>query len=171
MTLLERIDKLERDVKLLRIIDSEDIFAEETHDGVQLHLEDPFIDEENDDYIGMFKVVQTKKNKIKIVDGLADNYTEATIAGDALINGTEFTDIAAKELTIVDNSWIYLISTAGESVPNAPVMQVFTERQEYELGKSKTLISRVKFADGKISKFSQEVHGPITGYIDGDCES
>jgi len=117
-----------------------------------------------DSYNGMFKVVKTADNKIKIVDGFADDYTAYTKAGDALINDTLFNDITAVEFTITANSFIYLISTGS-----TPTIQLFTSKQTYELGKSKTLISRIEFADSKITKASQEVHGPITGFIDGDC--
>lgn len=166
MNILERIEALEDEVRRLRIIDSEDITPEETGDGTMLHLEDPFAGlEEGDTYNGYFKVIQTAADKIKIVDGFADDLTIYQYAGNALINDMEYTNIAAAEFTITTDSWIYLISTGS-----APTLQLFTSRQIYELGKSKTLISRVKFVDGKITKFSREVHGPITGYIDGECE-
>lgn len=124
----------------------------------------------SDNYEGYFKVIQTAPNKIKIIDGFADDYATETKAGDVLINNVMFKDIAVKEFTITASCFIYLISTAGTSAPNTPTLELFTTKQAYELGKSKTLISRVKFADSKISKFSQEVHGIPIGYIDGDCE-
>jgi hypothetical protein len=126
-----------------------------------------------DTYNGMFKVIDVsdgEAQKLKIVDGFADVPETYSYAGDALINDAIATDIAAKEFTITGNCFIYLIvyiTVFGNIVAN---IEKFDAKQDYELGKSKTLISRVKFADGKITKFSQEIHGMITGFIDGECE-
>jgi hypothetical protein len=126
-----------------------------------------------DSYNGMFKVIDVsdgETQKLKIVDGFADVPETYSYAGDALINDAIATNIAAKEFTITGNSFIYLIvylSTFGNIVAN---IEKFDAKQDYELSKSKTLISRVKFADNKITGFSQEQHGPVIGYIDGECE-
>lgn len=123
----------------------------------------------SDSYTGYFKVIQTADNKIKIVDGFSDNPETENIAGDVLINNKSFNDIQAKEFTITADSFIYLISTEGLEEPNLPTLEIFSSKQVYELGQSKTLISRINFADEKITKFSQESYGFIIGYIDGDC--
>ncbi|MFA6716754.1 MAG: hypothetical protein WCS27_15340 [Victivallaceae bacterium] len=154
---------LNEKIKSGRLIAGRNIHLEDT--GCGIRISSSANPSENNKTCHMFKAIRTDTNKIRIVDGFADDPETYSYAGDALINDTEYTNIAAAEFTITANSYIYLIADGS-----TPTLQMFTSRQSYELGKSKTLISRVSFSSGKITKFSQEVHGPITGYIDGECE-
>jgi hypothetical protein len=159
---------LNEKIKNNSLIAGRGIKLENTGNGIRIHslANNP----PGDSYKGYFKVIQTAANKIKIVDGFADDYTTATTAGDALINDTIFENIAVQEFTITADSFIYLIVEPFWDEYTA-IIQIFASKQDYESGKSKTLISRVKFADSKITKASQEVHGVILGNIDGDCDS
>ncbi len=113
-----------------------------------------------DTYNGYLKPVQTAANKIKIVDGL-----DIEAANCATVQINKFTNnIAAAELTITADCFIYL-----ESVLNGdPATSATAEIKQsatypgYEAGKEKTLISRVTFADSKITNFSQE---PVPNHI------
>lgn len=125
------------------------------------------------DYNGYFKVINVSTGgfqKLMVTDGFADIPKDSLTAGTALINGTQFLDLASQEFIIIEDSWIYLTSEEGTTEPTEPVIEIFDSRQLYELGKSKTLISRVKFSSNIIQKFSQEVTGEIVGFIYGACE-
>ena len=161
-------------IKNLNISAGRNVYIEKTGTGTRISVDYvPGVSENT--YSSYFKVVDTStpkegdiptEAKIKIIDGFDP---ESGFCGDALISDKMFVDIPVKEFTITGNCFIYLISTAGETEPNQPTLEKFDTKQVYELGKSKTLISRVKYENGKITDFSQEVHGPITGYIDGGC--
>jgi len=158
---------LDEKIKNRRLIAGRNIRLENTGNGIRIHgYADSSSPQNEDTYTGMFKAIKVSDGTIRIADGFADDPATYAYAGDALICDVEYTNITAAEFTITADSWIYLISTGS-----TPTLQKFTSRQSYELGKSKTLISRIKFADGKISQFSQEVHGPITSNIDGDCDA
>jgi len=151
---------LNNKIKSNKLIAGRNIQLENTGNGIRIHGS-----EENnsagDAYNGYFKVIKTAPDKIKIIDGFD---SESDYAGDVLINDTIFANIPVIELTITADSFIYLTSNG-----NTPFIYAYTAKQSYELGKSKILIGRVKFSDGKITKTSQEVYGIATGFIDGDC--
>ena len=166
MNILERIKKLEQESKYFRIIDSEDIIAEDTGMGVMLHLEDPFEDSEDDGdtYKGYFKVIQTADNKIKIVDGMDE---EAANCGNVSVNKLALAPVTATELTITGNAFIYLqclgVYTLGVLTSSTNTIVQYATEQSWETGKEKELISRVIFADNKISDFSNE---PVSSRVD-----
>lgn len=119
-------------------------------------------------YNGYFKIVDVSDEdglKVQVVDGFGWDG-----AGIALINDVQYT-IATTTISITANSYIYLIA---DGVGSTPTFEIFTSEQDYELGKSKTLIGRIK---GKtvedvfsITEISQEQHGAVIGFIDGDCD-
>ena len=124
-----------------------------------------------DTYKGMFKVIKTSPTTVKVIDGL---WPEGPSAGSALINDKFFEHINTAEFTVGTYGYVYLISTAGENAPNTPELAIFDTPQLYELGKSKTLISRITTKLGSaneviIDVITQEQHGAVIGFIDGDC--
>lgn len=171
MNILERIKELEENVESLRIIDTEDIIAEDTGLGIALHLEDHFADsEDNDAYNGYFKVIQTAPNKIKIVDG---NGLGNAKCGYATINDIVFNVNASAELTITANAFIYLQSIATKTgddwIAQTPTFEQSASYPSYEENKFKRLITNVSFADSKITAAPQQQHGAINGDTSGEC--
>ena len=108
-----------------------------------------------DTYKGYFKPIQNPANKIKIVDGMD---IEAANCWEGIIN--EFDAVCpALELTITDDTWIYAQAVPVGTNPWTGVtvtLEQSASKLEYEDNKSKKLISRVKFADSKITAFSRE---------------
>lgn len=119
-------------------------------------------------YNGYFKIVDVSDDdgpKVQVVDGFGWDG-----AGVALINDVQYT-IATTTISITANSYIYLIA---DDVGSTPTFETFTSKQNYELGQSKTLIGRIKgkTVEGvfSITEISQEQHGAVIGFIDGDCD-
>ena len=119
-------------------------------------------------YNGYFKIIDVSDEdgpKVQVVDGFGWDG-----AGIALINDVQYT-IATTTISITANSYIYLIA---DDVGSTPTFETFTSKQDYELGKSKTLIGRIKgkTVEGvfSITEISQEQHGAVIGFIDGDCD-
>jgi len=120
-------------------------------------------------YKGYFKIIDVSDDdgsKVQVVDGFGWDG-----AGVALINDVQYT-IATTTISITANSYIYLIA---DGVGSTPTFEAFTSKQNYELGKSKTLIGRIKgkTVEGvfSITEISQEQHGAVIGFIDGDCDA
>ncbi len=149
---------LNEKIKNSRIIAGRNIQLEDTGNGTMIHSSAS--NAESDTYKVYFKVVKTAVNKIKIVDGM-----DVEAANCATVQINKFTNnIAAAELTITADCFIYL-----ESILNGdPATSATAEIKQsatypgYEAGKEKTLISRVTFADSKITNFSQE---PVPNHI------
>ena len=126
----------------------------------------------SNDYNGFLKVIQTAKNKIKIVDGLEkpidDEYTDPCWSG--MINDFNST-CAATELTIAADAWIYLKAVPSGDPWNSATCSIVQESSEktYVSEELRHLISRVKFSDGSITSFSQEA-GLAHGFILKECE-
>jgi hypothetical protein len=121
-----------------------------------------------DSYKGYFKVIQDGDDRIVIVDGFI-HPAYHTHAGQVQIN--EFLkNVNAASLTITADAFIYIESViAGGAYPgaSATIMQSPTY-PTYEEGKEKTLISRVTFADDKITGFSRE-NVPLHILVIGGC--
>ncbi|MDD5598989.1 MAG: hypothetical protein PHV82_13660 [Victivallaceae bacterium] len=174
MNILERIKTLEREVKSLRITDSEDILAERGPLGTQLHLEDPAAEEAEetgDAYNGYFKVIRTAADKIKIVDGMDE---DSEYCGKVAVNKLALAAVAAREFTISADAYIYLrciglYDDDGNLTSSSNSIVKYTTEQSWEAEREKILISRVKFADGAITGFSRE---PVSGriFIIGACD-
>lgn len=117
-------------------------------------------------YKGMFKVVQKDDTTIQIYDSFeADDYNDATNAGECQINGTPFT-IPKAELTVsADESRIFLLATLdGSGNVIQPTLEIDTTTA-YEAGKFKGLISRQNFVSSKITTVTQEHRGFMFGWI------
>lgn len=119
----------------------------------------------SDSYIGICKVVDISTSsvqKLRIADGFSDDYFVATLAGNLQINKYNF-DLPAIELTIAADSLIYIESTLVGDPSTSAIAEIKLTTDTiltYEAGKEKTLISRVKFADSVITKFTQENVNP-----------
>ncbi len=180
-SLLERIKKLEREIKSLRITDSEDIRAEDTGFGTQLHLEDPATEEAaeaGDTYNGYFKVIDASTEatetepavaKIKVVYGYDES---AAKCGYATINDLVF-EVDVAELTITGNAFIYLQSVATQSgddwVAQTPTIEQSASFPTYEENKYKRLLANVYFLNNAITEIIQQHHGPVNGDTSGEC--
>jgi hypothetical protein len=108
MSILERITALEERVEELRIIDTEDIMAEDTGDGIELHLQSPGNAEpaSADGYEGYFKVIKSGEN-LAVVDG-AD--PSATIAGYTKAGNVRIA-VNKAEIDVSQQGYIYIETT------------------------------------------------------------
>ena len=111
-----------------------------------------------DRYNGMFKVTNTSDEtdqKLKIIDGLD---SDATNCGRIQVNGF-MVDVVVPELTITGDAWIYLeAELVGSPVASSATIEIKQQATEldFEVGYARQLISRVTFADSKITSFSRE---------------
>jgi hypothetical protein len=97
MSILKRITALEERVEELWIIDTEDIMAEDTGDGIALHLQSPNNAEpaSADGYEGYFKVVKIDDTNVKVIDGALP---DADICGYVRASGQSI-HISTKQFT------------------------------------------------------------------------
>ena len=181
MNILDRIKKLEEEVKCLRIIDSEDIVAEDTGLGIALHLEDPFMDESSgDSYEGYFKVVDFSDGntqQVIVFDGGFEPEDAPAYAGYAIINDVDM-PIGKHVLTITGTAYIYaefvaILNSDGDPVgiDNPAIMQS-AERQVPEDNKVKVLLAIVDWnaEASKIQRVRQMYYGgEIYRYIFKIC--
>ncbi|MCK4982980.1 MAG: hypothetical protein KAS17_08665 [Victivallaceae bacterium] len=156
---------LNEKIKNNSLIAGRGIKLENTGNGIRIHGLANNIP--GDTYKGYFKVIQTAANKIKIVDGMD---ITAENCGNVSVNKLTLAPIAAAELTITADAFIYLECVAvGDPLTSSTntIVQYATE-QSWETGKEKILISRVTFANGAITDFSIE---PVSSRINirGAC--
>ena len=121
-------------------------------------------------YIGICKALNVGSNTINIIDGFSDNYATETSAGGLQINKFNF-DLPANNFVITANTLIYIESIlVGDPATSATaeIKSTTATTLTYEAGKEKTLISRVKFASGAISKHSQENVNPRI-FVTNEC--
>ena len=174
MTIIERIKKLEKEVKALRIIDSEDIIAENTGLGVFLHLEDYQEMEEGDNYEGYFKVIDcstAESQKIAVIDGGFTIDDAPDESGYAVINDQDL-PVAKFTLTITGTAYIYAVfGINAENIMDTPLIKQSTEREDFEENKLKILLAIVDWDNdsGGITGIRQQHHGMIYGYIFKTC--
>ena len=156
---------LNEKIKNNQLIAGRNIRLENTGNGIRIHgLANNTPD---DTYKGYFKVIQTAANKIKIVDGMD---IEAANCGRVQVNKLALAPVVATELTITADAFIYRECVAvGDPMTSSTntIVQYATE-QSWETEKEKTLISRVKFTDSKITDFSRE---PVSNRVNiiGAC--
>ena len=158
---------LNEKIKDNRLIAGRNIQLENTGNGIRIHSSAESFSI-NDSYNGYFKVIKTAVNKLKIVDGMDANTLNCY---SGLINKLN-KDIPASEVTITQNGVVYL-----EIVPvyTGDVVSGWTctfkhaaAMPAYEDKKAFILISRVTFADNKITDFTREnVAFPLT--VRGAC--
>jgi hypothetical protein len=181
MNILERIKQLEKDVKALRIIDTEDINAVDTGLGIELYLEDPDADEENggDTYEGYFKAADistAEEQKIVIYDGGYEPEDAPDIAGYAVINDIELS-VGKQELVITGGAYVYaefvaLLDSKGNPVSiDTPAIVQYAERKAPEDNKFRRLLKIVDWNDetGVIERIRRQHCGEIHGYIFKTC--
>ena len=122
------------------------------------------------DYNGICKVINIGFNTINIIDGFSDNYNTETSAGNLQINKFNL-NLDANNFVITADVLIYIESSLDgdpATSANAEIKSTTATTLVYEAGKEKTLISRVKFASGIISKFSQENVNPRI-FVTNEC--
>ena len=120
-----------------------------------------------DTYNGMFKIIQTAADKIKIVDGKNES---SSIAGKVNINYFP-ASAAVQEFTITKSGYIYLqcklVGSPDATGATGTIILSETEKESVS-GDYYDLISRVDFADEKISDYNREnVNKNII--MGGDC--
>ena len=182
MTLLDRIEKLERELARSRLINSEHISISRTGKSIQLLLEDPYIEaDEGDSYEGYFKVVDVSDangQKVAVIDGAyADDPDNAPdTAGYAVINDVDM-GVPKKVLAISEDTYIYaefeaVVDTEGKPTGlKDPEIKQSAERPTPEDNKFKKLLSIVDWDStaGTISRERQQHYGMIHGYIFKTC--
>ena len=156
---------LNEKIKNNRLIAGRNIQLENTGNGIRIHGSSN--NSGGDTYNGYFKVIQTAPNKIRIVDGF-----DVTVANCAKVNINHFhKNVAVIESTITENCFIYLeCKLVGSPTATGSTIEIkmATTYPESEPGTYRDLISRVKFANGKITDFNRE---PVSTNIlmAGDC--
>lgn len=148
-----------------RIIPGRNVKLEDTGNGIRIHnsLEIPA-----EVYTGYFKVIRPADAKIKIVDG---KDIEADNCFSGCINKLK-KDIPATEVTITQTGVVYLeiipVYTGDVATGWTCTFKHAASMPDYEDKKAFILISRLTFADGKITAFNREnVALPLT--VRGAC--
>ena len=176
------VSYLDEKIKNSHIIAGRNIQLENTGNGIRIHGSASST-QSGDTYTGYFKVVnvstptiptdgetpaQPAVNKLKIVDGMNE---DATNCYSGLINKLN-KDIPATEVTITQTGVVYLeivpvytddvVSDWTCTFKHAAAMPAYEDKKAF------ILISRVTFADSKITNFNREnVALPLT--VRGDC--
>lgn len=102
-----------------------------------------------------FQVLPTAVDKITIVDGFDQ---ENAVCWEGILNEFDVTCLAT-ELTITADAWIYALAVPVGADPWTDItvtIEQSSSKPLYEANKSKKLISRVTFANGAITDFSNE---------------
>ena len=127
-----------------------------------------------DTYNGYLKAVKTSATKIKIVDGFD---ADAENCWEGMVN--KFNCVCpAEEITITGDAWIYAqaVSDGGTGTVDDPwtgatvSIEQSSSKPTWESAKWKRLISRITFAGGNITKFTQE-HGEMNGIMMKECST
>jgi len=153
---------LNEKIKNNRLIAGRNIKLEHTGNGIRIHA---YANNTTGKTCkGYFKVIKTADDKIKIVDGMNE---EATNCGNVSVNKLALAPVAATELIITADAFIYLeclgVYNSGVLISSTNTIVQYATEQPWESGKEKQLISRVKFTapiapatTGNITDFSNE---------------
>jgi hypothetical protein len=162
----DAVRHLNEKIKNKNLIAGQNIQLEDTGHGIRINS----VSENTggDSYNGYFKVIQSAADKIKIVDGFDE---EAANCYSGLINKLN-KYIPATEVTITQSGVVYLEVVpvyTDDVVSNWTCTFKHTSSMPYYEDKKAFIpISRVTFADGKITDFSREnVALPLT--VRGNC--
>ena len=149
MSLLDRIKKLEERIKNFRIIDTEDIFGVDTGLGIELHLEDPTVDEGED--LAGFKAVKVDETHYTYVNPRDENH-----AGQVMIDGF-LKDVQKTTVTVAETGFVILLKDhiAAPKIVFVPYTQGLGTHNAI-------LLSYIEVADGK-STLTEKYRGTPTG--------
>jgi hypothetical protein len=160
----DAVNFLNEKIKKNKLIAGYNVKLEDTGYGIMINCMSG--NSKAQEYSGMLKTVQTADDKIKLVDGFDDT---AGYCAVVYINGFK-ANVLSSELTITADCVIYLESVlVGNPATGATaIIKQAASMPDPEAGKAFSLISRVTFANSKITDFSRE-NVPLNIYIIGGC--
>jgi hypothetical protein len=161
----DAVNFLNEKIKKSKLIAGNNVKLEDTGYGVRINCTPG--KSLSQEYNGMFKAVQTAQVVMKVVDGFN---SEASYCASVYVNGFKVDVPVSNYLLISADCVIYLESalTGNPATGATATIKQAAAMPAPEDGKTFTLISRVTFADGKITDFSRE-NVPLNIYIIGNC--
>lgn len=150
----DAVRHLNKKIKNNRLIAGQNIQLEDTGHGIRINCN--YDSPPADSYNGMFKMIQTATDKIKIINGIDE---ESANCGIVQVNKLSSQAIPVTELTIAADCYIYrkavaVMSGDPETMTSADVtFEQSAYFPEWEAGMEKEVLGEVKFANGKIADF------------------